>query len=272
MRSKYLLTLLLATAAVLPSAADDFGVWTSLSAEHDFSKRASVELSLGVRAEDNLKAFARWDGGAALNFTPAKFLKLGAGFVYIYDRSLQEEKVNFNDAGKRRGYNVDHGFWRSKYRFYFDASLRHTFGRFKVSLRERYQVTDYEATACKRDRYRSAVDETYGGTTYEWNGERFASFEQGLDEKDTNVKHYLRSRLQVEYNIRACPLTPYASYELSNNLSEGFDLDKKRLCLGTAWKVAKHHTVSLGYLYQTGVDDDGNSDLHAVDLSYKFKF
>ena len=76
----------------------------------------------------------------------------------------------------------------------------------------------------------------------------------------------------MEYNIKHCAWTPYASYELSNNLSEDFHLDKKRLTLGAEWKITKQHRLDFAYVYDNGADDDARSSDHAISLSYKFKF
>ena len=53
----------------------------------------------------------------------------------------QESEVNITNSGKVNGYNVDHGYWRSKHRFYVEGTGSLKAGRFKFSLRERYQYT-----------------------------------------------------------------------------------------------------------------------------------
>ena len=172
---------------------------------------------------------------------------------------------------------MDHGYWRNKHRAVFDLTGKVAAGRFTFSLRERYQFTHYRSTTTLRDKYR---DEIPANMIDAWTGEkhcmegRVFSKLKGPDvkEKESKNKHYLRSRLQVEYNIKHSPLTPYASFELSNNLSEGFSLDKKRVSVGTEWKITKKHRLEVGYVFQTGADDDDEGDLHAISLGYKFKF
>ena len=44
---------------------------------------------------------------------------------------------------------------------------------------------------------------------------------------------------QVEYNINHCPLSPYVSYEFSNNLADGMDLEKTRLQVAPNGKSPK---------------------------------
>ncbi len=213
-----------------------------------------------------------WGVSCGADYKPWSFLKLSGGYAFLYDRSLQETKTNITGSGRENGYNVDHGFWRSKHRAYFDATGKVKAGRFTLSLRERYQYTHYMSTTCTRDRYRDNPQGGYNGPIYEWNGEQFVNFEQTERNKPSKNRHYLRSRLQVAYNIRHCPLEPYVSYEFSNNLGDGLHLDKTRLSFGMEWKINKKHGLSLAYLYQDGADDDGDNDIHVIDIGYKFKF
>ena len=97
-------------------------------------------------------------------------------------------------------------------------------------------------------------------------------YEQVEQEKSSHNRHLLRSRLQLEYNFTNCPVTPYVSYEISNDLSKSLELKKTRLSAGAEWKINKKNIVSLGYIYQDGIDDDSNSDMHVLDIGYKFRF
>lgn len=267
------LALLVSTTSM---ASDDFGIWTGIGAEKKLPAGFSIDAGIGFRAEDNLNSAARWDFNVGLGYKPCKNIKFGAGYVLIRDHSLLETKVNYNKKGNENGYNVDHDYWRTKHRFVFDVTGKVDIGRFTLSLRERYQLTHANSATCVRDRYRDELDRTtqggYTGESYTWNGREFLEYEQTTNDKSGKTTNYLRSRLQLEYNIRHCPLTPFVSYELSNDLSGGFSTDKTRLSVGTDWKISKHHTVSVAYLYQNGHDDDDNNDIHVIDLSYKFKF
>lgn len=265
----------LVIAAAAPSsvqAGDDFGLWTDVSAERKISKRFSVEAGLDFRAEQQLRDASRWSLSAGGSYKATDFLKLATGYAFIRDHSPMEGKVNYTQKGKVNGYNVDHSFWRSKHRAYFDVTGKLRLGRFGLGLRERYQYTHYMATTIGRDRYRNAMQPGYTGAVYEWNGEQFMELTHGTDDKRAKDAHYLRSRLQIEYNIRRCPVDPFASYELSNNLSDAMHLDKTRLTVGAEWKIQKKHVISLAYIYQNGHDDDDDDDIHVIDLGYKFKF
>lgn len=283
---KSLLCLGLLSAAPLTAlAGDDFGLWTSFGAQKEFSKKFSVEAGLDFRAEDKLRSVERWDFSLGATYKPFKFLSLGVGYDFIHQRNLQETKEIFvgwpeqsaNPNISALGLNVDHGYWRNKHRAVFDLTGKVAAGRFTFSLRERYQFTHYRSTTTLRDKYRDHISgsivDGWTGDKYFMNGYIFTRLKgPDVKEKDSKNKHYLRSRLQVEYDIKHSPLTPYASFELSNNLSEGFSLDKKRVSVGTEWKITKKHHLEVGYVFQTGADDDDEGDLHAISLGYKFKF
>lgn len=220
-----------------------------------------------------MESFSRWAASLGFAYKPAKFLKASAGYAFIYDRNPQESKKNYgNNSGRFNGYNVDHGFWRSKHRFYADLTGKLAIGRLTLSLRERYQMTRSLATSCLRTRFRDPIQGGYTGDKYEWNGDRFMTCEVVENDKKAKTAHYLRSRIEADYNIRNCPLTPYVSFEWSNNLSNDLVLDKTRLTVGGDWKLSKKHKISAAYIYQNGADDDGNDDIHVISVGYKFTF
>lgn len=266
---------LAAVAMFSPAAAqsgDDFGIWTDISAEKKLNKQLSVEGGVGFRAENDLASFTRWDVSLGLGYKPIKGLKFSAGYVYMYDRSLQEVKERYNSRGEINGYNVDHGYWRSKHRGWFDVTGKVGFGRFSVSLRERYQYTHTMATETMRDKYRNPKQPGFNGPSHEMGGMEFMTFRQEMDQKGHKNAHYLRSRLLVNYNVRGVPLEPFVSYELSNSLTDGFSLDKRRFSVGADYKIKKKYKISLAYLYQNGADDDSADDIHVIDLGFKVEF
>jgi len=259
-----------ALLAIAPAAVagDDFGLWGEVGITKSFGKKFALNGDIGYRADDNLHSSSRFDVGVNLAYKPVKFLKLSTGFVFIENHNLKEVKEHFNNKGNMNGYNIDLAYWRPKYRGYIDATGKVEVARFTFSLRERYQFSHYGPATCDRLKYRGSV-----GTGFE--GESYGGFkleEKTTDRKHTKQKHYLRSRIGVEYNIRHCPVTPYATFEISNNLSHGFSLDKRRWTAGIDWKIKKRHTFSVGYVYTNGNDDDDEGNLHALSLGYNFKF
>ena len=276
------LALCSATSAI---AQSDFGVWTEIGVEKSFNKKFSLEASVENRMSNNATQPQRWNAAIGGSYKPLKWLKLGAGYVFIYNRSFQEteEKYKENDEGELVldkagnpiivGYNVDHGFWRPRHRAYFDVQGKLDVGRFSISLRERYLYNYYVETEALRDKYRNPSQPGYSGNLYPFNGMEFMKFEQEMDSKKAKSKHALRTRLQVEYDIKGVPLTPFVSCELTNELDNAMKYDKVRAQAGVEWKVNKKHILSGAYLYQNESQEVGpNASLHAIKLNYKFKF
>jgi hypothetical protein len=276
------LALCSATSAI---AQSDFGVWTEIGVEKSFNKKFSLEASVENRMANNATQPQRWNAAIGGSYKPLKWLKLGAGYVFIYNRNFQEaeEKYKENDEGEIvlgkdgkpiiEGYNVDHGYWRPRHRAYFDVQGKVDVGRFSISLRERYLYNYYVETEALRDKYRNPSQPGYSGNLYPFNGMEFMKYEQEMDTKKAKSKHSLRTRLQVEYDIKGVPLTPFVSCELTNELSNAMPYDKVRAQAGVEWKINKKHILSGAYLYQNENQEIGpNESLHAIKLGYKFKF
>lgn len=276
------LALCSATSAI---AQSDFGVWTEIGVEKSFNKKFSLEASVENRMANNATQPQRWNAAIGGSYKPLKWLKLGAGYVFIYNRNFQEaeEKYKENDEGEIvlgkdgkpiiEGYNVDHGYWRPRHRAYFDVQGKVDVGRFSISLRERYLYNYYVETEALRDKYRNPSQPGYSGNLYPFNGMEFMKYEQEIDTKKAKSKHSLRTRLQVEYDIKGVPLTPFVSCELTNELSNAMQYDKVRAQAGVEWKINKKHILSGAYLYQNENQEIGpNESLHAIKLGYKFKF
>ena len=265
-------------------AADDFGLWSGLAVQKDLGTKFSVDASLGFRSEDRLRQASRWDFSAGADYKPFKWLGIGASYTYIYAYKQQESKPLYraddDEDGtlQLRGYNVDHAYWRSRHRVSFDLNGKLRVGRhWSFSLRERYQYTHYVATSTLRDRYRSELPasmvDAWQGDKYEWDGHTFTKCTQAKDDKTAKDRHLLRSRIGAEYNIRHCPLTPYATFEFHNDLGDKLYLDKTRLMAGVEWKITKQHRMDFSYVFQHSNDeDDTRSNLHALSVEYKFKF
>jgi hypothetical protein len=276
------LALCSATSAI---AQSDFGVWTEIGVEKSFNKKFSLEASVENRMANNATQPQRWNAAIGGSYKPLKWLKLGAGYVFIYNRNFQEaeEKYKENDEGEIvlgkdgkpiiEGYNVDHGYWRPRHRAYFDVQGKVDVGRFSISLRERYLYNYYVETEALRDKYRNPSQPGYSGNLYPFNDMEFMKYEQETDTKKAKSKHSLRTRLQVEYDIKGVPLTPFVSCELTNELSNAMQYDKVRAQAGVEWKINKKHILSGAYLYQNENQEIGpNESLHAIKLGYKFKF
>lgn len=286
--TKYLL--LSASLLALPSMAnDDFGIWTEASFEKNITKKFSVDAGVEFRSDNNTQRASRWAGSLGISYKVLKHLSFGAGYVFIHDYSPTETSIDYekdsegnieyDDQGRPEfnGLNVDHGFWRNKHRATFDISSKVKCGRFTLAVRERYQYTHYLQATTQRDRYRDALPEgmkpeNWTGQLYPLDGYYFTELKTGNKVKKAKNKHYLRSRFQLEYDIRNLPLTPCVSYEFTNNLADKLDLEKCRLIAGVDWKVTKQHRLNLSYIYEHGADSDFGPNLHVLSIGYKLKF
>lgn len=149
--------------------------------------------------------------------------------------------LKFGGAYNLINYNHPTKDWETRHRYYVYATGSYQLDRFTFSLRERFQST-----------HRVGVSETA---------------------KRANPKYYLRSRLDVEYNIRKSPFEPYASVELYNTLNDpqGNGVDRIRYTGGCKYKLNKQHALQLYYRYISYTDDDDYSK-HMIGMGYSFKF
>lgn len=262
-------------AAPIFAQKDEFGAWLEIEAEKKLSKKTDLTFGIGMRANDNLGEVSRANAFIGVSRKMCDYLKIGATYQYISDLNRMEVKEDYkkSDATKLNGYNVDESFHRAKHRFSFDLSSKVKVERFTFSLRERYQYTHTMSKDIERIKYRDKYHVSYGDKPYVniggtlWIVPDFTD----IDHKSHKNNHLLRSRIGVEYDIRNCPLTPFATYEIKTSLQDGGATEATRLIVGTDWKIDKKNTLSVAYLFDDGhYSDDAN--IHAVSIGYKFKF
>ncbi len=249
----------LALCLLLPTpsmAQSDFGVWADAAVEKKINKKWSVDVGAEWRSRDDLGKTDRWSFGFSGEYKPIKGLKLGAGYDLLVDNN---ERISYHDDPNEAGQanygqpNKRADFWGTRHRFHFDATGSMKLGRWSLSLRERWQYT-YRPEKTVNERYDYDDDEMDGKPkTYRGKG-----------------KNVLRSRLQVEYDIKGLPVEPYANAEMYN----AWNVEKMRYTVGADWKITKKHVVGLCYRFQKvyNNDDDFEPDRHIIGLSYKFKF
>lgn len=223
---------------------DDFGIWTSVGATKKITKDFGITGELEYRTRNDSKTTERWSGELSMNYKLAPYLKLEGGYVYIYYNHPSE----FTSKG-----NYIPEYWSPRHRLYFGAAGSYKTNRWTFSLRERYQYT-----------YRTSLTvPKYSDTS---------KTEQKSDEeisgKSTSI---LRSRLQVEYDIKGSPFKPFASCELFNLISDGMKNDKTRWTIGTDFALNKSNSIELYYRYQKQADDD-EANGHILGIGYSIKF
>lgn len=268
-KSQLLLSFLLPACSLLPIHADDFGLWTDAGLSQNIgSTGLSADVDLGFRMNNNWNSVDRWSAGIGLNYDLTSFLKISTGYDFLYSYQIANYEDKYSST-TWKGYNLENSYWRPKNRFHVDLKGKIDVNRFTFSLRERYQLTGYNSVWYRKDKYRYNIQQNLDGTTSYILQSGYPESEQ--DDKSYKTNHYLRSCIGMEYNISHCAISPYASFELSNNLSNGFSIDKRRYSIGADWKITKRQHLSIGYVYNDGTDDDDESDLHVIEISYNIK-
>jgi len=194
-----------------------------------------------------------------------------------------------------------HAYWRAKHRISFDAAYTYKFWKWlRVSLRERYQLTFVPSKTVNRTRTGTKTDTEYTSPEYEaltpsdlealargdmdaWSKITYEdsdseapkdAYEESVKEKSSKTLHTLRSRLTLEVDKKGWRWTPYLYVETFNDMdmSNNFHLDKLRLSAGVDYALSGSHKLSLGYVFNHENDDDGDLNIHAICVGYKFKF
>lgn len=216
-------------------------LWTEAEFKAKIVAGLSADVSASYRTSDGLKSTDDWRFAVGADYKLLPWLKVGASYTFI------EQRVG--DGYTRKG-NFVPAYWQPKSRGSLSLTGSWKAGRFSFSLRERYQYTH---------RYWHYVEK------YSPAGDRVAD-----EYVSPGHSHLLRSKVEVEYNIRKCPLTPYVSFEIYNSLNEGFAVDKMRYSAGVDCKINRHNTIGLYYLYNDRSDDDSRGG-NVIGISYKFK-
>ncbi len=249
-----------------------------------------------TRLENDFSRITRCDAALGVDYKLTRWIKVGAGYDAIGDYNGSRELdvvyrkdpnspdgIRYDSSGNPvvNGYNLDEAFWRPKHRAYFDLTGKWRLGRFDLSLRERYQYTYYVQKAGVVGKYREELEaddldgytQPYIGPFPDAYGDDYYYGLDRFDDKKAKSKHYLRQRVGVDYNIRRCPVTPCASYEVANDLGDDFSLVRQRVSAGIDWNLTadKRHALSLAYIYQHGAHEEaGSADMHILSIGYKF--
>ena len=233
----------LASTFALMGMAQDFGLWTSAGVKKSLNSKLSIEAEGEFRTQDGLSKVDRWTIGAGLDYKIASFLKFDAGYKYIY---------GYKESETTKKGNIVSSYWQSRHRVFASLTGKVEWNRFEFSLRERWQYTYRPSQSVAK----------YDGDDGSQKADEYIS---------GKCKHVLRSRLEVEYNIKKCPITPYVSCELYNLMGDGWDHEKTRWTVGGQYKINKKHALDIFYRYQDESDDDENSG-HAIGIGYVYKF
>ncbi len=237
---RLILTAALCLAALLPGRAQS--LWTSAELKVPIVKNFSGSFEAEYRTMDAFAASERWAGTLSLDWKVIKYLKFSAGYSFIYKHTPEETT--------KKG-NIVSDYWQPRNRAFVAATGSVKWGRFEFSLRERYQYT-------------------HSG---EISVAKYA--EDGVTPKDDELigakdRHVLRSRLEIDWNIRRSRFTPFVSCEMYNSLTDRFSYQKIRATAGTDIKLDRHNSLSVFYRYIDRGDDDETGG-HVIGIGYTFK-
>ena len=90
-----------------------------------------------------------------------------------------------------------------------------------------------------------------------------------FDNETEDKTNYLRYRFGTDYSIKGSKITPYASIEFFQKMSNGL-ISKTRYSLGAEYKLNKHNALEIGYALDQKHKKEENNNI--VELNYKYKF
>lgn len=218
----------------------DFGGRVSAEVDKKLMKGLHAFVNGEARLNDNFGNFYRYQGTVGASYKVNNYLKTALSYTFIENKNSKDE-------------------WKIRNRFTFDITGSYRFGDFKLSLRERLQLT------CKD------VNNKY----------------QDVDKGLT-----LRSRLMVQYKALGA-WTPYAYVDVRNTLNApkwkyDFDdntgifsnysyegnkdvyINRVRLGLGAEWELSKQHSFDFYGLYDFCNEKDIDSNKKGTKLFYSF--
>lgn len=139
-------------------------------------------------------------------------------------------------------YNHPKKSWEIRHRLSFALTGSYKWDRLDFSLREKFQTT-----------YREGVSATA---------------------TRANPKQYLRSRLLVDYDIRASAISPYLSAELFHTLNNPVEniLQRYRLEAGLDWRLDQNSYLQFYYRFTNYLDDADEPFGHLLGVGYLYKF
>ena len=288
--------LFLFAASLLAQENDEVGVWSELGIEKSITKSWDVGLDLEYRAQDR----ARFSTGLSTGYKLNKYLKFGIGYNFLYSFRPEKHKEKNTQAEDPDnyyiGYNLTPEYWFPRHRFSAEAtgSIK-LWNWFKISLRERYQLTHAKARNVDKMKYRqqyTTVWETIEDPDDPWNWEMVEVKDvpdgEPTETWETEVKpaytdQVLRSRIKFEFDKKRNPFSPFVSVEFHNSVTVGDHmlLQKIRTAIGSSYKFRKRNEISLSYIITfdlNDIDDETNEvirlhdRMHAINIGYKYSF
>lgn len=187
---------LLLAVSSMAQTSNDFGIWSSISASKDLTKKISLSGELENRTRDNSSQISRWDAQLGAEYKLFKPLTVGLAYQFQYFHDMK-----YYDFQPRNRFI---GYLQGKYKW----------NNFQFSLRERVQVT----TKDESDRIKSSGKIDTYKINPEWTWRNRAKVEYNipscrftpslsaetffdLNNPDGNQFSGLRYTLSVDYKI-----------------------------------------------------------------------
>ncbi len=162
--SKILILALFAQLLPFTAHADEEGgLWLGVTMEKKLPKKwwknaddFSVNAGASYRLDHNFTQSSRIDASVGLDYKINKYLKAGVGYVFIHAYKPGELDPCYDKEGNLEDdeFNWDNSYWRNRHRGLFEITGKVKFGRFTLSLRERYQYTSFSAVTYQKDKYK----------------------------------------------------------------------------------------------------------------------
>ena len=136
-------------------------------------------------------------------------------------------------------HDVNDSFWENRHRYYLQLTGKLEAGRFAFSLREKFQST--------------YIDKDIKGFDY-------------------SPENYLRSRLQIAWDLKNNPMEPYASVEIINQLNnpEGNKVDNIRYTAGVEFPLSKKLNLDTYFRLSSERNVKNPVDLYLIGVTLKW--
>ncbi len=136
-------------------------------------------------------------------------------------------------------HDINDNFWENRHRYYAYATGKAELGRFTFALREKFQSTYYDTS---------------------------------LKGNDYSPVNYLRSRLEVDWDVRGFKPEPYASAEMHYQLNnpDGNEIDDWRYTLGINFPLSKKMDLDAYLRLDQEVNVKKPVNLYLIGINLKF--
>ncbi len=239
---------------------DDFGIWMELGAQKALPHNLSVGLDAELRSLNNgRERLDRVDVGIDVGYKLNKYVKFGLAYDFI--ESYKDDKTTINyksDDETIKNVKVTPSYWRPRHRLSLEVTPSIKLCKMlRISVRERYQYTHQKEQTLTRYKYKQDLG------TGEW------TETDDPKEKAAKDTHILRSRLKLEIDKKRLAWSPFVSVETQNRFNH-MNLRSVRTAAGTEYKINKHNSVSMAYVFTYHKED--KERMHAISVGYNFKF